>query len=302
MSQTHDVMQSYFEELLQDTPDLPASANLNAGARLAALKMSENDTRAVQPRPLAQTRPAPPVSEEIYKEDVDRAALESLQKQKLQALLDQQKQIAEHSIDVRTVTLERDLPVEPTVRTKQTEAVTEVSIETVVLEKTESKQQIKVPELLCWHENGRPLWAQNEFDVLLFNVSGLTLAVPLIALGQIQQINDDLTPIFGQSEWFMGLLRGPNGNIKTVNTALFVMPEKYNDKFLETARFVISIDGLSWGLAVDSVNQPSRIHPDEVKWRSDRSKRPWLAGTVKSAMCALIDIPQMGKLLLESEK
>lgn len=292
MSQTHDVMQSYFEELLQDIPEPPA-ANLNTGAQLVALKMSETDARGAQPRPLIQTRPALPVTEEVYKEEVDRAALESLQKQKLQALLDQQKQIAEHSIDVRTVTLERELPVELTVQPTQVAAV---------VEKEESKQQIKVPELLRWHENGRPLWAQNEFDVLLFDVSGLTLAVPLIALGQIQQINDGLTPIFGQSDWFMGLLRGPNGNIKTVNTALFVMPEKYNDKFLETARFVISIDGLSWGLAVDSVNQPSRIRPDEVKWRSDRSKRPWLAGTVKSAMCALIDIPQMGKLLLESER
>jgi purine-binding chemotaxis protein CheW len=100
----------------------------------------------------------------------------------------------------------------------------------------------------------------------------------------------------------MGLLPSPRGNIKTVNTALFVMPERYDDKFLHTARFVISIDGLPWGLAVDSVNQPTRLQPDAVKWRSNRSKRPWLAGTVKSAMCALIDIPQMGKLLLDSEK
>lgn len=293
MSQTHDAMQLYFEELLQDLPE-PPNAQVN-GARVASLKRPDEEGSAVQLRPAMQTRsvvavPEPPVLQEDYNEQADRRALESLQKQKLQALLDQQKQIAEHSIDASTATVTRERAPEPPVQVLQ-EAEVEVE-----------QQQIRVPELLRWHENGRPLWAQDEFDVLLFDVSGLTLAVPLIALGQIQQINDRLTPIFGQSDWFMGLLRGANGNIKTVNTALFVMPEKYDESFLDTARFVISIDGLSWGLAVDSVNQPSRIHPDEVKWRTDRSKRPWLAGTVKSAMCALIDIPQMGKLLLESEK
>ena len=56
-----------------------------------------------------------------------------------------------------------------------------------------------------WLENGRPAWAQSRFDVLLFSVSGLTLAVPLVALGQIQPLTDELTPLFGQADWFMGL-------------------------------------------------------------------------------------------------
>lgn len=269
MSRTQDAMQHYFEELLQDEAGAPAP------------RTSETVTRPRAPEPTPQVQTAALRSaNDIYKEQEDRRALESLQRQKLQALLDQQKQPTEQLIDVSTAVIEAEVPADPQVAT----------------------EEIKVPELLRWHENGRPLWAQNEFDVLLFDVSGLTLAVPLIALGQIQQIDDKLTPIFGQSDWFMGLLRGPTGNIKTVNTALFVMPEKYSETFLETARLVISIDGLNWGLAVDSVNQPSRIHPDEVKWRTDRSKRPWLAGTVKSAMCALIDIPQMGKILQASEK
>ncbi|TVZ38622.1 purine-binding chemotaxis protein CheW [Alteromonadaceae bacterium 2753L.S.0a.02] len=159
-----------------------------------------------------------------------------------------------------------------------------------------------INDVLEWAENGRPQWAQSRFDVLLFDVSGLTLAVPLIALGQIQPIGEELTPIFGQSDWFMGLLNTPLGQIRTVNTALFVMPEKYCESFLESAKYVISIDGLPWGLAVDSVNQPITLDPADVKWRTQRTSRPWLAGTVKSAMCALIDIPRMAALLKASEK
>lgn len=169
---------------------------------------------------------------------------------------------------------------------------------------TEDETAVKsgVNAILAWEPNGRPVWAQQRFDVLLFDVSGLTLAVPLVALGQIQQINESLTPIFGQSEWFMGLLKTANGPIKTLNTALFVMPEKYDQTFLDTAKYVVTIDGLPWGLAVNSVNQPVTLEPSDVVWRSQRTKRPWLAGTVKSAMCALVDIPQMAAILSSSEK
>ncbi|MDN3639884.1 chemotaxis protein CheW [Simiduia curdlanivorans] len=170
-----------------------------------------------------------------------------------------------------------------------------------VLEPEASEASEPVKEI-AWCENGRPSWAQERFDVLLFKVHGLTLAVPLIALGQIQPITQELTPIFGQAKWFMGLQPTPMGQIKTVNTALFVMPERYDPAFLASAKYVISIDGLNWGLAVDSVQQPRTLDPEDVKWRQGRGLRPWLAGTVKEHMCALIDIPNMGVILAGSDK
>lgn len=157
-------------------------------------------------------------------------------------------------------------------------------------------------EGLEWLENGRPRWAQSRFDVLLFQVSGLTLAVPLISLGQIQPLTDELTPLFGQADWFMGLQPTPAGKIRTVNTAKFVMPERYDEAFTQTAKYVVSINGVPWGLAVDSVNQPITLEPEDVKWRGDRSKRPWLAGTIKDHMCALLDIPRIGQMLIDADK
>ncbi len=156
--------------------------------------------------------------------------------------------------------------------------------------------------LLAWNENGRPEWAQKEFDALLFTVSGLTLAVPLIALGQIQPLNDELTPLFGQADWFMGIQPTPNGKVRTVNTAKFVMPERYDESFLETAKYVVSINGVPWGLAVDAVKQPIVLKPDDVKWRTGRTQRPWLAGTVKKEMCALLDIPAIGQMLVDNDQ
>lgn len=182
------------------------------------------------------------------------------------------------------------------------------AIEGVSRAEPEPKQEPEEPEAMAfrakdleWLDNGRPAWAQKRFDVLLFKVSGLTLAVPLIALGQIHPMTDELTPLFGQADWFMGLLPTPMGKIRTVNTARFVMPERYDENFVRTAQYVISIDGVPWGLAVDAVNQPISLDPDDVKWRSERSRRPWLAGTVKEHMCALLDIPRVGQLLMEAD-
>lgn len=157
-------------------------------------------------------------------------------------------------------------------------------------------------EDLEWLSNGRPAWAQRDFDVLLFDVAGLTLAVPLIALGQIQPLTDALTPLFGQADWFMGIQPTPAGKIRTVNTAKFVMPERYDERFLDSAKYVISIAGVPWGLAVDSVKQPVTLAPEDVKWRGERSKRPWLAGMVKERMCALLDVPRIGQMLMAAEQ
>ncbi|MGH1485018.1 MAG: chemotaxis protein CheW [Cellvibrionaceae bacterium] len=151
-----------------------------------------------------------------------------------------------------------------------------------------------------WLENGRPNWAQDRFDILLIEVNGLQLAVPLVALGQIQPIEEDLTPLFGQSDWFMGLQKTAIGNVKTVNTAKFVMPERYQDD--HDYKYVVSINGLSWGLAVDCIHQPISIDPDDIRWRGKRGSRPWMAGMVKDHMCVLLDIPSMGEILQEQDK
>lgn len=193
----------------------------------------------------------------------------------------------------------QDWEIESPIETSRAEPIAEP--ETVVDEQDVHLGHFKM-EGLEWLENGRPQWAQSRFDVLLFKVAGLTLAVPLISLGQIQPLTDELTPLFGQADWFMGLQPTPAGKIRTVNTAKFVMPERYDASFLQSAKYVMSINGVPWGLAVDSVNQPITLQPDDVKWRGDRSKRPWLAGTVKDHMCALLDIPRIGQLLIEADK
>jgi purine-binding chemotaxis protein CheW len=137
--------------------------------------------------------------------------------------------------------------------------------------------------------DARPAWAAEPFECLLFDVAGLTLAVPLVCLGSIYPLaGHELTPLFGQPDWFLGILPSQAGNLKVLDTARWIMPDRYRDDFRQGLQYVISVQGYEWGLAV---------HPDEIKWRSHRGQRPWLAGTVIEHMCALLDVSELAELI-----
>jgi purine-binding chemotaxis protein CheW len=144
----------------------------------------------------------------------------------------------------------------------------------------------------------RPAWADEPFECLLFDVAGLTLAVPLVCLGSIYPLaGHDLTPLFGQPDWFLGILPSQAGNLKVLDTARWIMPDRYRDDFRQGLQYVISVQGYEWGLAVHQVSRSLRLDPKEIKWRTHRGQRPWLAGTVIEHMCALLDVSELAELI-----
>jgi len=146
--------------------------------------------------------------------------------------------------------------------------------------------------------DAHPGWGEEPFECLLFDVAGLTLAVPLVCLGSIYPLaGQELTPLFGQPDWFLGILPSQAGNLKVLDTARWVMPDRYRDDFREGLQYVISVQGYEWGLAVHQVSRSIRLDPSEVKWRTQRSQRPWLAGTVIEHMCALVDVTALAELI-----
>jgi purine-binding chemotaxis protein CheW len=314
-----DSLSSYFDDLLGVGE--PQEAVQSAATKLAAgatrvVAMPQKNTSPPKAAPEAKKLNLVPASESRFSEPEAQQSEE--QKQKLEKLLQSARtQLLMEPVTETKLETQTELQVETTTAFQPLDEIQEWDIETIHAETVYVEALVETPpvetdqihqqqtyqiEGLEWLENGRPQWAQSRFDVLLFYVSGLTLAVPLISLGQIQPLTDELTPLFGQADWFMGLQPTRAGKIRTVNTAKFVMPERYDESFLKTAKYVVSINGVPWGLAVDGVNQPIRLHPDDVKWRSDRSKRPWLAGTVKEHMCALLDIPRIGQMLIDADK
>lgn len=305
-----NVVVDYIQQLLAESDS--AAESIKPGAKSAALTHDSEPQKAVETAKAAQLKE---VNVQRMAENMhSQAEMEAIKRAQLEKLLQPAINIPPTLEPIKPVevpqqaipTAAREAPRHDSREAKAEDRSTgfkppQTPSAPAVAEINEDSREALAQPLLQWHENGRPVWAQDRFDVLLFKVAGLTLAVPLIALGQIHPLTEDLTPIFGQAEWFIGLQPSSHGKIRCVNTAMFVMPERYQSSFVETAKYVVSIDGLDWGLVVDEVQQPRRIHPDEVTWRGERSKRPWLAGTVRSAMCALIDIPQMGQLLEASD-
>ncbi len=179
------------------------------------------------------------------------------------------------------------------------EVDTQIDKASILAQSTALESQAPVDH---WLENGRPDWAQGRFECLIFTVAGLKLAVPLVSLGAIHAMEQELTPLVGRPAWFLGLLPVAERNIRVVDSARWIMPERYNDAVKDNYRFVIRLDNSEWGMACDSVAQSFSLTPEEVRWRTDRGKRPWLAGTVIDHMCALMDVAAVSRLLSDSER
>jgi purine-binding chemotaxis protein CheW len=106
----------------------------------------------------------------------------------------------------------------------------------------------------------------------------------------------------GMPSWFLGLLTAGERNVRVVDSARWIMPERYNESVKDNYKFVIRLNDSEWGMACDSVAQSFSLMPEEVRWRTDRGKRPWLAGTVIEHMCALMDVAAISWLLDDAEK
>lgn len=188
----------------------------------------------------------------------------------------------------------------------QADPVPAVPEKTRIAERMHEERQIPVaaevvdaaPESV---QASTPTWREQEFEALLFDVAGLTLAVPLVSLGTIHALDSEITPLFGQPDWFLGILPTVTGNLKVLDTARWVMPERYTDALQEGLRFVISVQGFDWGLAVHGVSRSIKLAPDQVKWRSQQGKRPWLAGTVIDQMCALVDVAALAEMIASGQ-
>ena len=155
------------------------------------------------------------------------------------------------------------------------------------------------PEPVVESDKTKPLpWAEARFECLLFHVGGLKMAVPLVELGGIQKSDyEKVTKIFSQPDWFIGVSSVNDLRIRTVDTARWVMPNHYKGELHDSFKFIIQLDRSNWGLACEDVAEAISLEPSDVKWRSDRSKRPWLAGTVIKHMCAILDVQGFIELL-----
>jgi purine-binding chemotaxis protein CheW len=202
--------------------------------------------------------------------------------------------------DIQRQSIERLLKTAPIPRTEPFIKPAEESVETVpviakvIAAKVENKLvTVKKPAKVAI-----PVIPKAEFQVLLFEVAGMTLAVPLTELGGIHQI-ESVNPLFGKPAWFKGVLLHRDEKYNVVDTAKWVMPEKSAEKLAESTKYqyLIVLGESGWGLGCESLVATETLLPDEVKWRNVEGSRPWLSGMVKKKMCALLNVQQLINML-----
>ena len=146
----------------------------------------------------------------------------------------------------------------------------------------------------------RPDWASEPFPCLLLKVQGLLLALPLVKLNRILPWEDP-TLIPGYAPWLLGVLQqaGQARNLKVVDTAALVMPERLSQIAPADPEYqhIVMVGDGEWGLTCEDVSSIIHIDPAKVRWRTNRSKRPWLAGTVIEHLCALLDAERLAEML-----
>ncbi|WP_319781806.1 chemotaxis protein CheW [Oceanisphaera sp. IT1-181] len=139
----------------------------------------------------------------------------------------------------------------------------------------------------------RNMDTEHSFQVLFFEVAGMTFAVPLTYLGGIYQVSK-LTSLFGKPHWFAGVQTERDRQIYAVDTARWAMP---GHTAKEEYAYLVTLGESRWGLGCHQLEGTALLTRDQVKWRATPGARPWLAGMVKEKMCALLHVDALIALL-----
>jgi len=134
-------------------------------------------------------------------------------------------------------------------------------------------------------------WSSQGVECLVFSLCGLKLAVPLLYLGGVHEVlPEDVKPLLGQPGWYLGMVHTGEQNLQVIDTANFIMPEREQNLAGKGFKYLIQLEKTPWAIACQSIDDTVRLEASEIKWRGDRGKRSWLAGTVIERMCALVDV------------
>lgn len=233
-------------------------------------------------------------------EPADVAVLEADKKQQLNALLAQ----ASVTAPVTAVAKPKTTAVVDT----QAQALSALKAKFAEVEQAQQLQQRQVPvaERIAHTEPVAEVavpvvtkdYRQGRFQALFFDVAGLKVAVPLKELGGIHQMGK-VNSLIGKPNWFNGVMLYREQKINIVDTALWVMPEKYDELFQQKLnyQYVIMLGDSNWGLSCETLVNTYMLEQDDVKWREAEGKRPWMAGLIKKHMCVLLDVDAMIDLL-----
>jgi purine-binding chemotaxis protein CheW len=223
---------------------------------------------------------APVIEEEIQDWDIQSEAVIEVTEPESEAV------ILEKEPELVTQFIEEIQSVE------EVQTVEEIQ-ETVEEQVTLQTQTGGGDDVVAWHSTERV----EDFQVLYFEVHGVTFAVPLDELGGIHRL-EKVNHLIGKPGWYLGLQTNRDNQLDVVDTARWVMAEKLkDDSYKDAYQYIVMLGDSLWGLACDQLKGTELLNTEKIRWREQAGKRPWLAGMVKEKMCALIHVEALTNML-----
>jgi purine-binding chemotaxis protein CheW len=150
--------------------------------------------------------------------------------------------------------------------------------------------------------NTLPEQLDNGFPVLFFEAMGQVFSVPLVKLKGIYR-KKKLSKLIGKPKWFSGVQIERDQTLNIIDTALYLMPEKFGSslEYSPNYQYIIVIGDSNWGLECNRLIDSTTLSHDEIKWRTNITRSPWLAGTVKHRMCGLLAVDALIELFENNE-
>jgi len=139
--------------------------------------------------------------------------------------------------------------------------------------------------------------SEAQFDCLIIRAGEYRLGIPMKSLGTIHTSDKKPTPLPGQASWILGSWPFEGRTMQVMDCLKLLMPEREHAMSANEASFFLQLTDSPWLLACDEVFEPVTTQHSDVRWRANRSDRPWMAGIHKSEMCVVLDVGGLLSLL-----
>ncbi len=138
-----------------------------------------------------------------------------------------------------------------------------------------------------------PVREEQSREAVIFTVDGLRLALPVENLAGIVDFPSEIFPATRSLPWYVGRFAFGESSIDIVDPAEIVIPSSHRVRSSEVRRrdmrHLLILNGTSWALACQEVESVT-LDGGQIRWRTVHTRRRWLAGTVMSHACGLLDV------------
>ncbi|MEW8351850.1 MAG: chemotaxis protein CheW [Candidatus Thiodiazotropha taylori] len=193
-----------------------------------------------------------------------------------------------------TLLLEIETIPSESVVVKEPPPVADIKVEESQISEPKLEQSIQTQQQ---QDSTLPEWVENEFQVLLFKVNGITMGIPLNAMKGILNYSGDASQLPGQPAWSLGVIVNRDEKVVVIDSARLLMPERLTAETRSEPQQLLLIGEGDRALAVDTICNTMSVVKEDIRWRNGIHNKPWYAGIIVEELSVLLDVDGVLQLL-----